>query len=485
MAGLPPSAVIGVRNAVTRGSGQRTVPVLSTLGGSIVAVTAMVAAVVFSVSLTSLTSHPARFGWNWDVLVQAESGYGSFNPGVMSRLVGGQPSVAGWSELAFTQLSVDGRDVPVVGLQRHTGDVVPPTTSGQPLSGPGQVELGAQTLAELGKKVGDTVTVGSPPYARQVTITGTVTLPSIGVAETDHVSLGRGVLLPEATLLAAVGATGGPQSATISQPVFPSTAVIDLTPGTTGPQRTALVHRIVSANPDGTPGGTYELPPQLASEVYNAEQLGRQPVALAVGLAVASVLSLSMTVFSLVRRRRQEFALLKTLGMNDPASDTGGHRLADLGDAADRGRCRPGPGHRARPVRLAGFRRVHRRGPGERGARAGAGRRPGRPGADRKPARVLAGHDRGPDAGGPHPQDRSRAGLGPSASAACLAPLFLLSLTGRPLRYRGHGRVGLVQRPGRTGGGVALLGRQGQPMDQRPGQRQGDGQQDPHPQPPG
>jgi putative ABC transport system permease protein len=275
----------------------------------------MVAAVVFSVSLANLTSHPVRFGWNWDVLIQAESGYGSFNPGTMGRLVGGRPDVAGWSELAFTQLPVDGRDVPVVGLRRHTGDVVPPTTSGRPLSGTGQVELGAETLAELGKKIGDTVTVGSPPYARQVTIVGTVTLPSIGVAETDHVSLGRGALLPEATLLAALGVTGGPQSATISQPVFPSTVVIDLKPGTTGPQRTALVHRIVSANPDGTPGGTYELPPQLASEVYNAEQLGSQPVALAVGLAVASLLSLSMTVLSMVRRRRHEFALLKTLGM--------------------------------------------------------------------------------------------------------------------------------------------------------------------------
>jgi len=46
-------------------------------------------------------------------------------------------------------------------------------------------------------------------------------------------------------------------------------------------------------------------------------ELGRQPVALAVGLAVASVLSLSlsMTVLSLVRRRRHEFALLKALGM--------------------------------------------------------------------------------------------------------------------------------------------------------------------------
>ncbi len=315
LAGLPPAVVIGVRNAVVSGSGQRSVPVLSTLAGSVVAVTAMVAAVVFSSSLTSLTSHPARYGWNWNMLFQAEGGYNSFVPGTMERLVAGQPGVAGWSELAFTQLAVDGRVIPVAGIRRHTGDVVPPTTSGRPLSGTDQVELGAATLAELGKKVGDTVTVGSPPDARRVRITGTVTLPSIGVAEADHVSLGRGALLPEATLLAAAGATGGPRSADISQSVFPSMAVIDLRPGTTARQRAALAHRIVSANPDGTPGGTYELPPQLASEVSNAEQLGGQPVALAAGLAIASVLSLAMTVLSLVRRRRHDFAMLKALGM--------------------------------------------------------------------------------------------------------------------------------------------------------------------------
>jgi putative ABC transport system permease protein len=312
---LRPTAAIGIRNVLATGSGRQAVPVLSTLGGSVVAVTAMVAAVVFSSSLTDLSGHPARYGWNWDVLVQAEGSWGSFNPGTLAHLVGGQPGVAGWSEMAFAQLPVDGRYIPVAGLQRELGTVAPPTTAGQPLSGPDQVELGASTLAELGKKLGDTVNVGSAPYARKVTITGIVTLPSVGVSETDHVSLGRGAMLPEETLLAAVGASGGPADVNISQPVWPSVAVIDLKPGTTAQQRAALVNRITSANPDGTPGGTYQLPPMQASVVYNAVELGRQPVALAAGLAVASVLSLSMTVLSLVRRRRHEFALLKALGM--------------------------------------------------------------------------------------------------------------------------------------------------------------------------
>jgi Adenylate and Guanylate cyclase catalytic domain/FtsX-like permease family len=100
-----------------------------------------------------------------------------------------------------------------------------------------------------------------------------------------------------------------------SIPVFPSAVAIDLAPGTSGARRARLVERIVSANPDGTPGGSYELTHARASAVVNAEQMGGQPLALAVGLAAAALLSLALTILSLVRRRRRELALLKTLGM--------------------------------------------------------------------------------------------------------------------------------------------------------------------------
>jgi hypothetical protein len=41
----------------------------------------VVTAVVFSASLGGLTSHPARYGWDWDLAIQAVSGYGFFAPG--------------------------------------------------------------------------------------------------------------------------------------------------------------------------------------------------------------------------------------------------------------------------------------------------------------------------------------------------------------------------------------------------------------------
>ena len=317
-AGLPVTAVVASRNALEPGSGQQAVPVRATLLGSIAAVTAVIAAAVFGASLAGLVSHPVRYGWNWQILIQAQGGYGNFAPGAMNRLVGSQPAVAAWSSFGFSQLTIDNRVVPVLGLQRDRGSLEPPTSSGQAISDNGQIELGAVTLRQLGKKVGDTVLVGRPPYRRPLTISGVVTLPSFGVAISQHVSLGQGAMLSEQALLTAQGLTSrGLQTALESSQAAPSAVAIDLVPGIGAAQRAAFVHRITSANPDGTPGGTYQLKlhHSQAAAIVNATQMGGQPLALALGLAAAALLSLALTVLTSVRRRRRELALLKTLGM--------------------------------------------------------------------------------------------------------------------------------------------------------------------------
>ena len=254
-AGLPAAIMVGTRNALEPG---RSVPVRSALLGAIAAVAAVVTAVVFNASLAGLASHPARYGWNWDTVIQAEAGYGSFNPGTMKKLLAGQQAVAAWSEFSFADLPIDGKVFPALGLRHDLGSVQPPTTAGRVMTGGDQIELGTVTLA--------------------------------------------------------VGA-GKPGAADQSIPVFPSAVAINWAPGTARAQRAALIHRVTSANPDGTPGGTYEMRSALASAVVNTEQMGRQPLALGIGLAVAAVLSLALTVLSLVRRRRHELALLKTIGM--------------------------------------------------------------------------------------------------------------------------------------------------------------------------
>jgi putative ABC transport system permease protein len=317
-AGLPASAVVGSRNALEPGSRRQAAPVRASLIGSVAAVTAVMVAAVFGASLNGLITHPAQYGWNWSVLIQAEGGYGNWTPGALAKLIDGRPEVTGWSELGFSSVPLgrDGAIVPVLGVQRHSGTVEPPTTSGHPIDGSGQIELGTVTMRQLGVHVGQSIPVGQGPHRKWLTVVGTVTLPSFGVARSDHVSLGRGAMMSEDELLTVLGVTPAEmKQALVSSQAAPSAAAIDLAPGTTISQRARLVGTITSANPDGTPGGTYQLTQFKAAAIENASQMGGQPLALALGLAAAAVLSLGVTVLADVRRRRRELALLKALGM--------------------------------------------------------------------------------------------------------------------------------------------------------------------------
>jgi hypothetical protein len=308
--GLPVTAVAGIRHALERGSGRLRAPVRATLAGSVAAVTALVTALVFSSSLTGLVTHPEKYGWNWALLIQAEGGWGNLAPARLDELVNHQPGVTGWSQFGFAQLGIRGQEIPVMGVLQHAGKIVePPTTSGHPLAGPDQIELGTVTMRQLGLRIGDQVNIGK----LWLTIVGTVTLPSVGVILTDHVSLGRGAMMEERTLLAVQHlplrpAAGG--DATVS-PSYPSTAAIDVRSA----DASRLVTRITTANPDGTLGGTYQLEPQLGAPVINARQMGSQPLALAIGVAVAAVLALCLTILASVRQRRRDLALLKALGL--------------------------------------------------------------------------------------------------------------------------------------------------------------------------
>jgi FtsX-like permease family len=310
-AGLPTAAVFGIRYALQPTPGRRRGGVWANLVGSIVAVTAVITAVVFGASLNSLVSHPARYGWNWNVLIQSQGGYGDWYGFNMNKLMAAQPGLEGWSTFAFTQLPIDGQSVPVLGIATHGAVVEPPTVSGRRLDGPNQIELGATTLRQLGKHVGDTVEAGTGATARRLKIVGAVTLPSIGVSLADHVSLGRGAMLPEHTLLTIENFFVGKQSQAAFT-ALPSTLAIDLRPGV---QAHPLVRRILAVEPDGTPGGMYQVHRVLAAALVNDAQMGDQPLTLAIVLAVAMVLSVWATVQASTRRRWRDLAMMKALGM--------------------------------------------------------------------------------------------------------------------------------------------------------------------------
>jgi hypothetical protein len=316
-AGLPVTVIAGIRYALERGSGRMRAPVRATLAGSVVAVAALVAAIVFGASLTGLVSHPAEYGWNWDLLIQSQGGWGSWPPGALDKTFTGQTGVTGWSELGFAQLSIRGAEVPAMGVLHHPGErrVEPPTTSGHPLSGPNQIEFGSTTMRQLGLHIGDKLMLGHDP--QPLTVVGTATLPSFGVALTDHVSLGHGAMLGWTTLMTVLGLpaslTEKQIDAAVASPAYPATVAFDVSSQTVANRLIAKMAALSAQT--GSPGGTYPLPPQRGAAVINASQMGSQPIALATGVAAAALLALGLTILASVRQRRRELALLKALGL--------------------------------------------------------------------------------------------------------------------------------------------------------------------------
>jgi hypothetical protein len=152
--------------------------------------------------------------------------------------------------------------------------------------------------------------VGSGKTARHLRIVGTATLPSIGLQLADHVSLGRGAMLPESTLLSIEHITDNSPFASFSS--LPSTIAIDFD---TGANRHSVVSRIIAADPDETPGGLYQQPRVLGAAVANAGQMSGQPLTLAIVFAAVTLISLSAIVVTSARRRRRELAVFRTLGL--------------------------------------------------------------------------------------------------------------------------------------------------------------------------
>jgi len=203
VSGLPVSAVMGIRFALEPGAGRTTMPVRSAIFGAALAMIVLTTTVIFGASLHTLVSHPALYGWNWDYEINGGGGVGDIPGQASAKLLTKDRSVAAWAGYYFSVLQIDGQDVPVMG--GSPGALVgPPLLSGHSLDSPDQIVLGASTLAQLHKRVGDTVEVGVRGTATtRLKIVGTGTMPAIGIGGVQHLEMGNGALLPYTVIPAA------------------------------------------------------------------------------------------------------------------------------------------------------------------------------------------------------------------------------------------------------------------------------------------
>jgi hypothetical protein len=324
-AGLPAPGTVGVRLALEPGERRTAVPVRSAMLGAVLAVAMVTAALTFGSGLQTLISHPALYGWNWTYILNASNNV----PPQALALLDRDRDVAAWTGADHNDAEIDGQNVPVLYGDARAA-LTPPIVAGHAVTQKNQIVLGAATLAQLHKHIGDTVIVrygqqqDAPLYIppTRLVIVGTATMPAVGSSGifADHTSMGTGALVSAGIEPAAYRQAQLSRDPTLNGPSLVFVKLrsgVSPAAGLAGLQRIAsAANRVFAAVPDGG-GGGYDvavLGVQRPAEIVNYPAMGAAPVILAAGLAASALAALALTLAASVRRRRHDLALLKTLG---------------------------------------------------------------------------------------------------------------------------------------------------------------------------
>jgi len=305
--GAPPSAVIGVRNALERKTGGGAVPVGSALLGTVLAVMALCGTAVFGASLSHLTATPTLYGDGFQLNFTDPTG-GRPDP-VLLRSLEHDKAVNGITEGIATEISVNQVAVGAIAGTAVRGPLLLSTVSGHLPIADDQIGLGGTTMRQVGARVGSLVrvTVSSPSGARRTSrfrVVSQESFPVLGGA----VGLGSGAVLTTtgyedtvcprrsgraACIVAALATTNG------------GGMLVRVVPGARG--EVAINHYLDSYRSTTVLANT-------PTSLVNFGEAVNFPLIFGAMLAVVGAATLTHLLVVSVARRRREIGLLKVLG---------------------------------------------------------------------------------------------------------------------------------------------------------------------------
>jgi len=316
-AGALPSALVGTRRALQRGSGRSSVPVATALLGSGLAVTALVATVVFGASLSNLTRTPSLYGQAWQLQLgngPTASGLTGNQVHAIVAAVRADPAIDHISYFLTTpnNLTIGGVSVPTLLVETAKGSLTLPVISGHLPDGDGQMALGESTLRQVGGHIGSIV-----PLTTITKFAGPHTVPFEVVGTTSFAptfqsgGLGTGaVLTPNAAIEAICGS--GPAHSACQKNVekkiqtTPGWAIlISVIPGPAGHATlVSLSHRYAA----------WVQLPVTPNYLVDFGEAVNFPLLLGIPLALFGAATFTHLLVASVTRRRRDVALLKALG---------------------------------------------------------------------------------------------------------------------------------------------------------------------------
>jgi ABC-type lipoprotein release transport system permease subunit len=300
-AGMPAPVTSGLRMAFERGRGPAQVPVRSAFAGAALGVLGVVAVLTFASSLDRLVTTPRLYGWTWDVAFGVPDNVAACTSD--SALVQA-PELSAVASVCAGHLEVDGRSLRAWSFTSLRGTIEPTTLSGRAPHGPDEIALGADTLAALDKRAGDTVSVQAFTGIERYRIVGTVVLPTVG---SDAQPIADGALFAGTGFARLAEGEGNAGEGT--------QLLARLAPGVDVEHVTRRVEQFYEDN-----YADIEAPPspiitsRVPVEIDRLRQVGNLPAILGVLLAGLAAVAIGHAVVSAVRRRRHDLAILKTLG---------------------------------------------------------------------------------------------------------------------------------------------------------------------------
>lgn len=291
-ASLPAPTVAGVRMALSAGGGRTAVPIRTTLFGAILAIATAVGAIGFSASLDHLLDEPRLYGVAWDVELGGEFGEKVTDEDV-DRLVGNS-SITGLASVTTSEVQLDERvRVPALAVDVEKRPFAPTVLEGRPPLDRGEILLGSKTMDALDTDVGGRVRVAVGEQERAMRVVGRGVLPVIGDG-----GLGRGAYLTFDSLQQL--APGADRNVGLAR----------FAPGT---NKTKVAATLSSSF---TEGAALSEKAPLPTDIVNFGRVDNMPSVIAGLMGLLAVAALAHALFTAVRRRRVDLAIMKTLGFS-------------------------------------------------------------------------------------------------------------------------------------------------------------------------
>ena len=294
--GLPPALVIGSRLAVEPGRGRRAVPVRSALIGSIVGVLGVVGCFTFRAGLADAAASPQRSGIVWDFVVA--SGEGSLAPKDVAAIKGDHDIEGVLHAFWVRNVRINGVTTPTFAIDTLKGALSPVVLDGRAPRSRDEIAFGPGTLRALKLHVGDRVAVGGATGHR-AKVVGTALLPA-----SSHTDYDQSAWLTPAGLEAAVGPTSH-----LPPNVYEDYLLVKWAKGA----GVATAERRLAGLETGS-DAFQTSPVVLPTAVVSLGELRSLPLALGVFFALLATATVAHALVTTVRRRRNELAVLRSLG---------------------------------------------------------------------------------------------------------------------------------------------------------------------------